>query len=148
PVLRELRRRFPAVEIVVRTGNTPDVLRALDDNLLDLALVTLPAPGRVFAAEKLVDDEIVAVFAAGAEPPHAATAAVLAQRPVLLYEPGGNARRVIDDWFRRAGISLKPVMELGNIEAIKPLIAAGLGCGLLPGLAMAGEDRGLVARPL
>jgi len=67
----------------------------------------------------------------------------------VLYEPGGNARRVIDDWFRSAGVSLKPVMELGNIEAMKPLIAAGLGCGLLPRLAVAGDGAsGLTVRSL
>jgi DNA-binding transcriptional LysR family regulator len=61
---------------------------------------------------------------------------------VVLYEPGGNARRVIDDWFRSAAVTLNPVMELGNIEAIKQLVAAGLGCGLLPRLAVAGEAAG------
>ncbi|HEX3953921.1 MAG TPA: LysR family transcriptional regulator [Stellaceae bacterium] len=139
PVLRELRRAYAALDIVVRTGNTPDILKALEENALDVALVTLPAPGRSLVVEKLLNDEIVAVFAAGVEPPHAVTAAALADLPVVLYEPGGNARRVIDDWFRRAGVSLKPVMELGNIEAIKQLVAAGLGCGLLPRLAVSNE---------
>lgn len=138
PILSELRRRFPLLEIVVRTGNSPDILRALEDNALDAALVTLPAPGRMFDVEKLIDDEIVAVFPPGFAAPRAVSPAALAELPVLLYEPGGNARRVIDDWFREAGIALKPVMELGSIEAIKQLVAAGLGCGLLPRLA-AGE---------
>lgn len=139
PVLRELRRRFPSLEIVVRTGNTPDILKALEENGLDVALVTLPASGRMFEAEPLIDDEIVAVFAAGTEAPGPLTAPALAAMPVVLYEPGGNARRVIDDWVHAAGVSLKPVMELGSIEAIKQLIAASLGCGLLPRLAVAGE---------
>jgi DNA-binding transcriptional LysR family regulator len=99
----------------------------------------LPAPGRMFAATPLVDDEIVAVFPDGMRPPDPVTAAALAQLPVVLYEPGGNARRVIDDWFRDAGVSLKRVMELGSIEAIKQLVGAGLGCGLLPRLAADGS---------
>jgi DNA-binding transcriptional LysR family regulator len=144
PLLSELRRRFPLLEIVVRTGNSPDILRALEDNALDVALVTLPAPGRIFVVEKLIDDEIVAVFPPGADPPAMASPAALAEWPVLLYEPGGNARRVIDDWFRQAGVALKPVMELGSIEAIKELVAAGLGCGLLPLLAM-GKNDGMLA---
>lgn len=150
PLLRELRRRFSSLEIVVRTGNTPDILKALEENALDVALVTLPAAGRMFEAEPLVDDEIVAVFAAGSEPAGSLTASALATRPVVLCEPGGNARRVIDDWFRAASVSLKPVMELGSIEAIKQLIAAGLGCGLLPRLAVAGESAadGLAIRSL
>jgi DNA-binding transcriptional LysR family regulator len=148
PLLSELRRRFPRLEIVVRTGNSPEILRALEDNALDVALVTLPAPGRIFAVEKLLDDEIVAVFPPGAQPPAMRTPAVLAEWPVLLYEPGGHARRVIDDWFRQAGVASKPVMELGSIEAIKELVAAGLGCGLLPLLAMHGNNGSLLAHSL
>lgn len=140
PVLRDLRRRFSRLELVVRTGNTPEILKAIEENTLDLGVVTLPAAGRALSAEPLLDDEIVATFPPDAEPPKTITAVALRDVPVVLYEPGGNARRVIDDWFRRAGVSLRPVMELGSIEAIKQLIAAGLGCGLLPRLAV-GEER-------
>jgi DNA-binding transcriptional LysR family regulator len=144
PLLRDLRQRFPELEIVVRTGNTPDMLKALEDNSIDVALVTLPAPGRMFDVEPLVDDEIVAVFPPGTAVRDPIGAADLARHSVMLYEPGGNARRVIDAWFHIAGVTLKPVMELGSIEAIKPLIAAGLGCGLLSRLAI-GDGEGLIA---
>ena len=40
------------------------------------------------------------------------TPAVLATLPVVLYEAGGNTRRVVDEWFARAGIALTPVMDL------------------------------------
>jgi DNA-binding transcriptional LysR family regulator len=150
PALRALRRGFPLVEIIVRTGNTPEILNELQQNVLDVAVVTLPAPGRMFATEPLVDDEIVAVFPPDLAAPVAVTAAALARLNVLLYEPGGNARRVIDAWFARAGVGLKPVMELGNVEAIKQLVAAGLGCGLVPRLAAAGDPAsgGLAVRSL
>ncbi len=45
PLLADLRRRFPALDIVVSTGNTADMLRGLETNTLDIGLVTLPAPG-------------------------------------------------------------------------------------------------------
>lgn len=141
PVLRELRRRLPALEIVVRTGNTPDILKDLEENAVDVALVTLPVRGRAFAAEALVEDEIVAAFPRERSAPCAITPAALAGLPVLLYEPGGNTRRIIDDWFHGAGVGPRPIMELGNVEALKQLIAAGLGCGLLPRLAVADEER-------
>ena len=43
-VLRTLRRRFDGLEIFVTTGTVTDVLRQVEDNVLDLGLVTLPAP--------------------------------------------------------------------------------------------------------
>jgi DNA-binding transcriptional LysR family regulator len=150
PLLRDLRDRFPRLEIEVRTGNTPEILAALDHNAVDVALVTLPAAGRAFQATPLLRDEIVAVFPAEHDAPEGAmSAATLARLPLVLYEPGGNSRRIIDDWFSRAGTAPKPVMELGNIEAIKELVGAGLGCGLLPRLALRNPaSRPLAARSL
>src|SRR5208282_248695 len=86
----------------------------------------------------------------GGRVPRLVSASELSKLPVVVYEPGGYSRRLIDDWFARAGLSLRPVMELGSVEAIKELVAAGLGCGVLPRLAVKGRgkrDR-LLVRPL
>lgn len=149
-ILGDLRRRFPALEIVVATGNTPQVLKQVEDNILDVALVTLPARGAMFDVTSVMKDEQVAVFAAGSRPPAIVTPEVLASRPLVLYEPGGNARQVFDDWFARSGLPLKPVMQLGSVEAIKELVAAGLGCAVLPRLAVTGRGASerLVVRSL
>lgn len=150
PVLRALRQKFPALEIVVSTGNSPDIVAALEANAIDVALVTLPAPGRSLQSVWTRDDEMVAIFSAGTAPlPARITAEFLAARPLVLYEAGGHARRVIDDWFMRAGLAVKPVMELGSVEAIKKLVGAGMGCAVLPQLALA-ERSGdkLIVRPL
>lgn len=149
-LLGELRRRFPSLDIVVATGNTPQILKQVEDNLLDVALVTLPAPGAMFEVKPVMMDEQVAVFAAGSRPPAVVTPEVLSRLSLVLYEPGGNARQVFNDWFARSGLPLKPVMELGSVEAIKELVAAGLGCAILPRLAVTGRgasDR-LVVRSL
>jgi DNA-binding transcriptional LysR family regulator len=150
PILRDLRHRFPDLQIVVSTGNTAPILKALEDNTLDIALATLPVPEAVFDVTPVFDDEQVAVFSAEAKPPRAITPATLAAWPLVLYEPGGHTRRVIDGWFERGGMPLKPVMELGSIEAIKELVAAGLGCAILPALAvrMTAAQRGLIVRRL
>jgi DNA-binding transcriptional LysR family regulator len=150
PVLRSLRDRFPSLEIVVSTGNTTQILRSLEDNRVDVGLVTLPAPGRMFQVTPVIDDEYVVVFAADMAMPSAATAAALTKVPVVLYEPGAHTRRAVDDWFMRAGLALKPVMELGSVEAIKKLVEAGLGCGVLPRMAITADDRRsrLAIRPL
>src|ERR1043166_1634343 len=139
PVLRALRQKFPALEIVVGTGNSPDILSQLESNAIDVALVTLPAPARRLRAVWTRDDEMVAIFPPAATPlPARITAAFLAERPLVLYEAGGHARRVIDDWFMRAGVA-----------AIKNLVGAGMGCAVLPRLALSerGGDK-LVSRAL
>ena len=151
PVLRRLRGRFPSLDIVVSTGSTADVLKAIEANTIDVGLVTLPAPGRMFDVRPVLDDEFVAIASAdAARLPARVAPRDLVGRPVVLYEAGANTRRLIDQWAARAGISLKPVMELGNVEAIKELVGAGLGCALVPrmGLGRATARRGFVIRPL
>ena len=151
PVLRDLRRRLPTLEITVRTGNTADVLKALEENTLDIGLVTLPAPGRMFEVTPVLDDAFVAIAAADDDRlPDVVTPPVLAMLPVVLYEAGSNTRRVVDEWFAQAGIALSPVMDLGSVEAIKELVGAGLGCAVLPGTAVrsVGERVPIVSRPL
>ncbi|MBP0599535.1 LysR family transcriptional regulator [Herbaspirillum sp. LeCh32-8] len=135
-VLKDLRKRFPALEITVSTGNTAEIIKAVEDNLLDVGLVTMPVAGRMFDITPVLDDEFVLLAPPGMALPAKVTAATLADLPVLLFEPGGNTRRIADDWFARAGVRLAPVMSLGSVEAIKELVAAGLGCAILPGMAV------------
>ena len=151
PILRDLRQRFPTIEITVRTGDTAEMLKALRENTLDVGLVTLPAPGRMFEVTPLLDDAYVAIAAAEDNRlPEVVTPAAIAGLPLVLYEAGGNTRLVVDRWFAEAGVSPSPVMDLGSVEAIKELVAAGLGYALLPGTAVGHHsDRNrIVSRPL
>ena len=134
PLLADLRRRFPALEVVASTGNTADMLRGLENNALDIGLVTMPAPGRMFQVEPLREDEFVAIFPAhGPIPvPASATPQALAALPLVLFEPA-RTRRLVDDWFEKAGLAAKPVMELGSTEAMKEIVAAGLAAPCCPG---------------
>jgi len=149
PILRAVREEFPALEIVVSTGNSPDMLRAIEENRIDLGLLTLPAPGRIFDVRPVLEDEFVVIAPTdGAALPKALTPAELVKHPLVLYEPGANTRRIIDDWFTRAGVTPKPIMQLGSVEAIKELVGAGLGCGVLPRTSLRPKQPGLVVRPL
>lgn len=149
PVLRALKSRYPGIEIAVRTGNSGEILDALAQNEVDVAVVTLPAPGRSFEVKVLIEDEMVAAFPADDTPPDKLTPAFFARQPmILLYEPAGNSRRVIDQWFRAGGELAKPAMQLGNIEAIKKMVGAGLGSSIIPQLAVGPEGEGLKIRNL
>jgi len=69
------------------------------------------------------------------------TAAELAREPVILYERGGTIRRVVDDWFRRGRATPRVAMELGNAEATKKLVGAGLGLSVVSQIAVKADVR-------
>lgn len=150
PMLKQLRRKFPDIEITVTTANTNEVVKAIEDNVLDIGLVTLPVSGRALDITPILDDELVVIAPADMALPARVTPQVLATTPVLLFEPGGNKRRLIDQWLARGGVSLKPAMSLGSVEGIKELVAAGLGCAILPAMAVRDlrQQKALAVRPL
>jgi len=151
PMLAQLRRRYPQLEVVVSTGNTADIMRAVEDNRLDIALVTLPVASRSLEVTPTLADEFVAIMPAESGWSRLpATPAALADVPLVLFEPGAQTRRLVDEWFGAAGLTVRPTMELGSVEAMKELAAAGLGCAVLPGLAISGAGLrpGLAVRRL
>lgn len=151
PVLTAVRRRVPGIDLAVITGNTPDILRRVEDGEIDIALVTLPvARSRALSVTRLLTDPLVALVPEGTATADdgAARPTDLGSLPLILYESGGNVRRLIDDWFGRGGITPRPSMELGSVEAIKGLVSSGLGCSILPSLAVGGGVRGAAVRPL
>jgi len=150
-ILRSLRIRFPKLSVVVSTGNTADFVKAVEGNTLDLALVTLPVKRRALVTTPVLNDEFVVIASRReASLPARITPAFLARRELVLFEPAANTRVIIDQWFRDAGHAPKPVMELGSVEAIKEMVAAGLGCSILPAMAVtgAGQHPELVVHPL
>lgn len=143
--LAKVRQRLPGLELVVATGNTPDILARIEEGALDLGLVTMPR--RVARALLLVPvrrDPLAALLPVALAAPGALSPAQLAAMPLILYEPGGDTRGIVDAWFRRAGLAPKPVMELGSVEAIKVLVGSGLGASVLPSLALGAPVAGAV----
>ncbi|CAH2601408.1 LysR family transcriptional regulator [Rhodovastum atsumiense] len=154
PVLAALKAQVPGAEVIISIGNTTEMLRQVEEGSLDAALVTLPAPiSRALCTTVVATDPLLALLPRDLVPPGRAalSATELLGLPLILYEPGGSTRAIIDGWFRRAGQVPQPVMELGSIEAIKVLVGNGSGGSVVPALALAGaagEVPGAVACPL
>lgn len=149
PILRELRRRFPALELVVHVDKTDRLVQLLVENRIDLGFIPLPVPTRGLVVTPVLQDEFMLVAAPDAAArPARTTPATLAARPLVLFESGSNTRRLVDQWFARAGLTVKPVMELGSIAAIKELVGAGLGYTIVPRMAIPPAASPLIARPL
>jgi DNA-binding transcriptional LysR family regulator len=127
--LGRFRARFPAIDLVVVTGTASEVARGLVANDLDVGLVSLPLRERELAVTPFYRDELVAIA-----PPaprwrrHGPIRAdELAGQPLILFDRASTVRREIDAWFARAHVTARAAMELGNTEAMKKFVEAGLG---------------------
>jgi DNA-binding transcriptional LysR family regulator len=150
PVLAAVRQSMPGLEITVAIGNSEEVVRLVEAGELDIALVTLPVPiARSMSMTRLIVDPFVALVPDGmASGAGGMGPAELGRLPLILYESRGATRAIVDAWFRRAGIEARPIMELGSVEAIKVLVASGLGASILPELAVREPVGGAVLRRL
>src|SRR3989449_10436132 len=139
--LGRFRARFPAIDLVVVTGTASDVARGLVANDLDVGLVSLPLRDRELAVTPFYRDELVAI--APPEPcwrRHGAIrAAELAEHPLILFDRGSTVRREIDAWFARARVTARAAMELGNTEAMKKFVEAGLGLSVTSEFSVKGD---------
>lgn len=139
-LLRRLRQAHPRLDLVVSTGNTDDLVRRVQDNLLDLALVTLPVAAPSLSLRTILEDELVAIKGAGCGPwPDPVGAESLMDRPLVMFSPGTSTRGLIDAWFGSQHKKPRPSMELDSVEAIKAVVAAGLGYSLLPRMSVTGR---------
>src|SRR5262245_27513166 len=124
PVLRKLRRTYPAIELVVTTGTSDEVAEQVARNSGDIGLVMLPIPDRTLKVSLVREDPMMAVLPPGEQrAPRVLDAAMLARYP-LIFDPGGaRMHQIARDWFRAAGIEPRAAMEVGHF-AIRNIVSA------------------------
>jgi DNA-binding transcriptional LysR family regulator len=151
PLLRQLREEHPLLRVGVTTGNTLDVVRAVEENRLDIGLVTLPASGRALEVMPLLDEEFVLIISQAQDEEIAQfSPQILHALPLIAFESGSGTRDLIDGWFNTCDLEVRPVMQLGSIEAIKRMVRAGLGYSIVPRMAVenVADREGLSVRSL
>ncbi len=133
-ILAELRDQHPAAEIGVTSGTSEVLVDQILAGEIDIAFVSLPVDVRGIKTERLSDDQLVAI----ASPRHklakqkTISAYTLAGERLILGERGGNTRRLIDQFFAQAGVSLHVAMELSRQQAIRRMVEADMGVGIVP----------------
>lgn len=138
PLLSIFLHDHPAIPVRVVTGNTEDMLSAVREGRIPLALVEgLPrAPG--LTQMPYVSDELVLVGPSGLpNPPQ--KVADLARHRLLWREQGSGTRAVVERALGRARCPLPSDLDLGNTEAIKTAVIHGLGLGFLSRLSIQRE---------
>jgi len=151
PLLQQLREEHPLLRVGVTTGNTLDVVRAVEENRLDIGLVTLPASGRALEVMPLLDEEFVLIISQAQDEEIAQfSPQILHALPLIAFESGSGTRDLIDGWFKACDLEVCPVMQLGSIEAIKRMVRAGLGYSIVPRMAVetVADREGLCVRSL
>lgn len=125
--------KHPGVEATLFMGNREELLKRLAQNQDDLYIFGQPPEHMNVVSEPFADNDLVVV----AYPTHPlALEKNLAPTrikglPFIFRESGSGTRLAAEKFFERHGVTLKMRMELGSTEAIKQVVAGGLGIAVL-----------------
>lgn len=150
-ILGEFKAAYPGVVPSLFAGNSEVVQQRLGDRALDVGFIEGGSYLPMLAGERLCSDELQVVCT----PRHplaqrkSVAAGALVEHAYLTREQGSGTREVIDRYLTQAGIepaTLNVVMEASSPEALKGLVAAGMGIAIMSRVSIRKEVRlGLLA---
>jgi DNA-binding transcriptional LysR family regulator len=158
-VLAVFHESYPGISLQIREGGSQDLVAALEDGQLDLALVihgrdrTAPParPGGSTAADvplrltPVLREELVAISAAGGQAgldealgDHAGIVE-LARHPLVVNRPGYELREAVLSACAAAGVTPRIAVEGGEMDAVLRMVERGLGVAIVPSLVLTGR---------
>ena len=133
PILARYAAAHPQVDIEVQTGTTAELTKAVIERRLEAAFVAGPVDHPELVAERLIDEELVAVTA-----PTIGDLAQLTERPgaerlkLIVFRPGCSYRTRLEALLAAHGLVDVRRLEFGTLDGIIGCVGAGMGVTLLP----------------
>jgi DNA-binding transcriptional LysR family regulator len=142
-LIKKYRTLYPGVELRVTSGTAEAILKLIRSHEVDLGLLTLPILAKDLEMIPSLKEEMVVVTAAGHPLSRKRTVepAEVARYPLIVFEPGSNTRKVVDEFFLAEQLPMDVAMETENVEIIKVMVASGIGVTLIPYSAVAHDPR-------
>lgn len=135
--LAEFTRRHPRVEIELQDTTSDELLRWLDEGIIDVAIVShMPdqIPGR-YGRDLIAREPLLVLVPAGhalADCP-ALPLSALADEPLVTFPRGSGVRDAVEAGFVEAGIALPRISaETIDPPAVLELVGHGLGVAIAP----------------
>lgn len=123
----------PKITLSLSVANRDTVIKQLDENVADLAIMGLPPEGTDMVSKVFMPNPLVVI--AAPDHPLAKLKRVqprqLAEETFLLREKGSGTRGVVERFFASHKLPLPAHMEMDMNEAIKQSVSAGIGIGII-----------------
>lgn len=134
-VFKNFLSHYPEVDMSIKFGSVNESFERLKDNTIDLAFfLTKEVTSTEFITETLISEPIVMVTS----PEHpfcirrCANIKDLENQNIIVTQKNCTFRKMLDDLINQSNIQLHSIIETNNIQAIKELVASGLGITIMP----------------
>ena len=133
PVLTLFRARYPEIFISLRVGNTENVLNSLRNYESDIGVLGEIQENQEYESLTLNSAPIIAFTEKDSAFTNQRRISLkaLAKLPLVLREKGSKTRAKLEEVAAAAGISLHPTIEAEGREAVRAIVAAGGGVGIV-----------------
>ena len=155
-VLQPLKKRYPKLRLVLSEEITESLLRRLSEHTIDAVLIATSVSEPELASMALFEEPFWLVLPREHPLYHEEniSANQLRELDLLLLADGHCLTDQVLDVCRKVGAASAGEyadLRAASLETLLPLVGAGMGCTLVPALALRGAwmtDLGVVARPL
>jgi len=138
-LLREFTNERPQVDITLReSADDQELVQLVESGELDLSFVVLPLSPGPYETVELFRDPYVLVVPAGsplAARERTASLREIVDQPLISYRTCRTTQRV-EDRLRQAGRNPNIVFRSDDNGTVQGLVAAGVGIGIMPRLAV------------
>ena len=142
PVLARFHTAYPGIELALREAGSMELVAALVEGAVDIALVILPVRHEALETQALLREELVVAVARAHPLAKRRTIALTDLRdvPLVMFRQGYDLRSATEAACRGAGFAPTIAVEGGEMDGVLRLTAAGLGAAIVPSLIV--EPRG------
>ncbi len=144
PTIKKFTTENPRVKISSHISDTQGIVNEVLNGSFDLGVVGKKSKIQQLHYDDLIDDTMV--LALPPSHPLAGKSSISIKEfqtlPLLIREEGSGSRDTVEKVLNHEGIDINTLMivaQLGNTEAIKQGIKAGLGCSLISYCAIVDE---------
>jgi DNA-binding transcriptional LysR family regulator len=136
-VIGEVHRRYPEIRLAATTGPGPELIEAVQDGRLDIALAARTQPENLpdLAFRPLITSEPLVAIVPLNHPlarRKRVRLADLADCGFVEFRSGTTLRNLVDAAFTDAGIQRRSNFEVGQIPDIVRYVGNGLGIAVVP----------------
>lgn len=143
PIVARLRADYPACEIIIREDLTQNLVEAIADNELDVAIMSAPVEHELIDLE-IVGREPLLVVAPSDHPicidGSVSLAELRAQPAVTLHEMHCLGRQ-ISEFCAARRLASSVVCRMTQIDTLLEFVRLGLGVSIVPAMVAAHDDR-------
>ena len=133
PNLSRFHKLYPGVRIKILNISTPQAIKMINNDLIDIAIVTTPADiDSKLNATKLSLLQEVPVCSKTFEASNLTTLNELSKYPIISLSAGTSTFDFYFEEFLKQGLHFAPDIEAATADQIIPLVRHGLGIGFVP----------------